>query len=134
MLFGSGIYLWQIPKIFLILKNIGTTAGYVQRLFFFVVIGIVLMVFSILALPSGRVSPTSFFIYFMFGLVGIIGGIAALRGNRRLALLIYAISAVYLFCFPIGTILSIVIFIGLPRYLISVERLKTPDNKVYFYQ
>jgi hypothetical protein len=60
------------------------------------------------------------------GLAGAIGGIAALRGNRRWAPLVYGMAALYVFGFPIGTILSIVMFQGLSRYLDSVERVRAP--------
>lgn len=58
------------------------------------------------------------------GLSGAIGGIAALRGNRRWASLIYAMAALYVFAFPLGTILSVVMFTGLKRYLDSVEQVR----------
>jgi hypothetical protein len=60
------------------------------------------------------------------GLAGAIGGVAALRGSRRLAPLVYVMAALYAFGFPIGTILSIVMFEGLSRYLDSVERIRAP--------
>jgi hypothetical protein len=58
------------------------------------------------------------------GLAGAIGGLAALRGSRRWASLVYVMAALYIFAFPIGTILSIVMFKGLSRYLDSVEKLR----------
>ena len=60
------------------------------------------------------------------GLTGAVGGVAALRGSRRLASLVYVMAALYVFGFPIGTILSIVMFKGLSRYLSSLERLRSP--------
>jgi CHASE2 domain-containing sensor protein len=62
----------------------------------------------------------------LVGLAGAIGGIAALRGSRRWAPLVYVMAALYVFGFPIGTILSIVMFKGLSRYLDSVERVRAP--------
>ena len=58
------------------------------------------------------------------GLAGAVGGIAALRGSRRWAPLIYIMASLYLFGFPVGTILSFVLFTGLRRYLDSVDRLR----------
>lgn len=55
------------------------------------------------------------------GLAGAIGGIAALRGNRRWAPLVYVMAVLYLFAFPIGTILSYVMLKGLSRYLDSKQ-------------
>jgi hypothetical protein len=62
----------------------------------------------------------------LVGLAGAIGGVAALRGSRRWAPLVYVMAALYVFGFPIGTILSIVMFRGLSRYLVSVERIRAP--------
>jgi hypothetical protein len=59
------------------------------------------------------------------GLAGAIGGIAARRGSRRLSSLVYVMAAIYVFGFPVGTILSVVMFKGLSRYLDSVEQLRT---------
>jgi hypothetical protein len=59
------------------------------------------------------------------GLFGAVGGIAARRGNRRLAPLIYVMAFFYLFAIPLGTIMSYVMFKGLPRYLDSVQQLRT---------
>ena len=58
------------------------------------------------------------------GLAGAIGGVAALHGSRRWAPLVYVMAAVYVFAFPIGTILSAVMFNGLSRYLDYVERVR----------
>ena len=58
------------------------------------------------------------------GLAGAVGGVAALRGSRRWAPLVYVMAAVYVFGCPIGTILSFVMFAGLSRYLDSVELIR----------
>lgn len=58
------------------------------------------------------------------GLAGAVGGFAALRGQRHWAPLVYVIAALYIAGFPIGTILSLAIFKGLPGYLQSVDRLR----------
>jgi hypothetical protein len=59
----------------------------------------------------------------MVGLMGCVGGIAALCGNRRLAPLAYVMAAVYILGFPVGTILSFVMLTGLSRYLDSSDKL-----------
>ena len=58
------------------------------------------------------------------GLAGVVGGIAALRGNRRWAKLAYVMAVPYLLAFPIGTIMSYIMLSGLSRYLDSKERIK----------
>lgn len=47
-----------------------------------------------------------------------------MRGNRRWAPLVYGMAALYVLAFPLGTILSIVMFRGLGRYLDSRERVR----------
>ena len=59
------------------------------------------------------------------GLAGAVGGVAALRGNRRLVPAVYIMATLYVFAFPVGTILSIVMFRGLSGYLNSRQRLDT---------
>lgn len=58
------------------------------------------------------------------GLAGAIGGFAALRGSRKWAALVYVMATLYIFVFPVGTILSIVMIKGLPGYLDSVDRVR----------
>jgi hypothetical protein len=54
----------------------------------------------------------------------MVGGIAALRGNRQWAKLAYVMAVPYLLGFPIGTIMSYIMLSGLSRYLDSKERIK----------
>src|SRR5271163_905522 len=49
----------------------------------------------------------------IIGLAGAIGGISVVVGNQRLSKLIYVMACLYVLAFPIGTILSLVIFTGL---------------------
>jgi hypothetical protein len=58
------------------------------------------------------------------GLGGVVGGIAALRGNRRWAKLAYVMAVPYLLVFPLGTIMGYIVLSGLSRYLDSKERLR----------
>jgi hypothetical protein len=94
----------------------------------FVVLGSILVLGGIgLALDTKRKSqeqihPVIAIGIAIAGLAGAIGGIAALRGSRRWARLTYVMAALYVCAFPLGTILSIVMFRGLNRYLDSVER------------
>jgi hypothetical protein len=74
--------------------------------------------------PKEQIHPAAVFGIAIIGLAGTIGGIATLRGMRRWAPLMYVMAALYVFGFPVGTILSVVLFTGLRRYLQSVERLQ----------
>ncbi len=60
--------------------------------------------------------------FLLVGLAGVVGGIAALNGNRNGARLMYLKSAVNLIGFPIGTLLAVIVFRGLSRYLDTFER------------
>jgi hypothetical protein len=60
----------------------------------------------------------------LVGLSGAIGGVAALRGNRRWAPLAQVMAAVFIIGFPVGTILGIVMLRGLSRYLDSLDRIR----------
>jgi hypothetical protein len=42
----------------------------------------------------------------LVGLAGIVGGVAAPSGNREWARMVYVMAAIYVFNFPIGTILE----------------------------
>jgi len=46
----------------------------------------------------------------VIGAFGVVGGIATLRGSPKVAPLIYVMAVPYLLAFPIGTILSVVLF------------------------
>lgn len=74
--------------------------------------------------PQKRAHPAVGVGIAVVGLAGACGGVAALRGSRRWAPLIYVMAAVYVFGCPLGTILSLVLFMGLGRYLRSVERVR----------
>jgi hypothetical protein len=58
------------------------------------------------------------------GLAGVVGGIAALRGNRRWAKLASVMAVPYLLALPVGTLMSSVMLSGLSRYLDSKERVR----------
>jgi len=81
--------------------------------------------------PDHQIPPVAMYVTGIVGLIGAIGGIAALRGNRRRAPLVYAIAAIYLFGFPLGTLLSYVMFKGLNRYLDSSEQLRSAAGTAY---
>lgn len=74
--------------------------------------------------PQEQVHPAVAIGMAVVGMAGVVGGIATLRGSRRWSPLIYVLGAVYMLGFPIGTILSFVLFYGLARYLDCVERLR----------
>lgn len=87
----------------------------------FVLAGLALMQDS----DAGEKMPTAVAIGIaLVGLAGALGGIAARRGSRRWAPLVYVMAALYIFAFPVGTILSYVMFTGLSSYLDSVDRIK----------
>jgi hypothetical protein len=96
----------------------------------FVVLGIILVLVGVALVldPKGRAfAEMSLGVAVGLALVGIagsVGGVAALFGNRRLAPLIYVMAAIYILAFPLGTILSFVMFKGLSRYLDSLDRIK----------
>jgi hypothetical protein len=60
----------------------------------------------------------------IFGLAGVVGGIAVLRGNRRSAKLAHVMSVPYALVFPFGTIAFYIVHSGLSRYLDSKERVR----------
>lgn len=64
------------------------------------------------------------------GLIGAIGGIAAIRGRSRRAPLVKVMACLYLGIFPIGTILGYLLLDGLPRYLNCVEHLRRIETEV----
>ena len=98
----------------------------------FIIFGVVLVLGGIGILvdkdakPEEKIHPAIAAALAIAGLAGAIGGIAAQNGSRRWAPLVYVMAAVYMFGFPVGTILSIVMFRGLSRYLKSVQQLRTP--------
>jgi hypothetical protein len=66
----------------------------------------------------------------LVGLSGLVGGIATLKKSRRWAPLVYIMGFFYLFAFPIGTILSIVLLTGLSKYLASADLIRrTRDER-----
>ena len=64
----------------------------------------------------------------LLGVAGIAGGIATLRGNRKWSPLIWAVAAFYLGMFPLGTILSVIMFRGLHSYFDSIEQIRLASN------
>ena len=88
------------------------------------VLGGVALAFSNEGNPREKVHPAVAVGFIVAGLAGVVGGVAAFRGSRRWSRLVYVMAAVYVFGFPIGTILSIVMFTKLSSYLDSVEILR----------
>jgi hypothetical protein len=101
----------------------------------FMLLGIILMFGGIgIALDEQRdsrerIHPALAVACAIVGLAGAVGGIIALRGNRRWSKLVYVMAAVYILAFPIGTILSYVRFRGFSRYLHAQERFRAPISK-----
>jgi len=61
---------------------------------------------------------------------GLLGAIAILRGNRKWSPLVWAVAAFYLGVFPLGTILSVIMFRGLRSYFDSIEQIRLARNPV----
>jgi hypothetical protein len=102
----------------------------------FIVIGVLLGLAGIMGLylaqqPEAE-SSAIFVAIFMtiLGLVGITGGIGVRLGDPSWSKLAYGMAAVYILAFPIGTILSIVLFIGLDRYLKDIARYREAQAPV----
>jgi hypothetical protein len=60
----------------------------------------------------------------IFGLAGVVGGIAVLSGDRRWAKLAHVMSMPYALICPFGTIAFYIVHHGLSRYLDSKERVR----------
>ena len=56
------------------------------------------------------------------GATAIVGGIAVIAAIPAWSRLIYVMATLYVFAFPLGTILSVILFTGLSRYLANVQR------------
>ena len=63
------------------------------------------------------------------GLAGAVGGVATRRGSRQWAPLVKVMAWLYLFAFPIGTILSYTLLSGLPKYLKSIDRIREAEDE-----
>ncbi len=75
--------------------------------------------------PGQEPLPPMFWVAFVIaGLAGVVGGVAAYRGNRAWARLAYLFAALLVFGCPIGTIVSILWLIGLSRYMDAWERVR----------
>jgi hypothetical protein len=82
--------------------------------------------------PQRDIPPAAAIGIAIVSLAGVVGGIAALRGNRRWAKLVYVMAVPYFLVFPIGTIMSYIVLSGLSRYLDSKERVrKATTGSVY---
>ena len=89
----------------------------------FVLVGIVQTV-ATSSNPAAEPPTVVWAIFAVVGLVGVIGGAAALRGNRAWARLGYVYALVLLFGCPIGTIISILWMTGLSRHLAACDRIR----------
>jgi hypothetical protein len=74
--------------------------------------------------PQREITPAASIALVIIGLGGVVGGIAALRGNRRWAKLAYVMAVPYMLGFPIGTILGYIVLTGMSGYLNSKERIR----------
>lgn len=60
----------------------------------------------------------------LFGLSGVVGGIAVRMGNRQWGGIIRFMGWFYIIAFPIGTILSYTLLKGLKQYFTSMDRIR----------
>jgi peptidoglycan/LPS O-acetylase OafA/YrhL len=67
----------------------------------------------------------------LLGVVGVVGGVAVRRGNRQWAWTAKVTAWLYIWAFPIGTILSFVLLDGLKKYFKSMDRLRRADSGEY---
>jgi hypothetical protein len=63
-------------------------------------------------------------IFVLLGIAGVVGSVAAFRGNRKWSKFVWAVAGFYMAFFPVGTLLSFKIIRGLPRYLDSIEQIQ----------
>jgi len=61
------------------------------------------------------------------GVCGVIGGIGIFSGRPRLARLAYGWAVLYVWMFPVGTILSVYLWSKLPQYLRILGTLKAEE-------
>ena len=96
----------------------------------FVVLGGILALAGVALLSidpeSGQTPPPKIvaILLMIIGVAGAVGGIAVFIGNRRWSKLIYVMAALYVLAFPLGTILSVIMFIGLGRYMSDLSRFR----------
>ncbi|MBA4190067.1 MAG: hypothetical protein C0467_18945 [Planctomycetaceae bacterium] len=58
------------------------------------------------------------------GLSGVIGGIAAFRGDRAGSRLMFVMAAIFIFGCPVGTIITILMLLGYSRHMDASDRLR----------
>jgi len=71
-----------------------------------------------------RYSPYIEILILVWGIMGVVGGIVTLYGERKVSVLMYACAIAFLLAFPLGTLLSMVMLRGIGKYLQSVEKLQ----------
>lgn len=99
--------------------------------FLFVFVSIIPIIIGVILLtttypPNQSKTATAMFntvgvIALIVAAAGIVGGVAVLRGDRKLKPLIYVTATMYVGYFPIGTLLSIILLKGLRRYFDSKD-------------
>ncbi len=99
----------------------------------FVVLGVILVIggYSLATKkePEPEMGLAEGVALMVVGAAGVVGGSSVLSGNRKWAWLVKVIAFVYLLAIPVGTILSIVMFAGLSRYLDSMDRLRAAGTE-----
>ncbi len=79
--------------------------------------------------PERRMHPALAIGIGVVGLCGVVGGIATRRGSRSWAPLVKVMAWLYIWAFPIGTILSWTLLDGLSQYLKSIDRIRRAEEQ-----
>jgi hypothetical protein len=96
----------------------------------FVALGTILMLgglaLSLMEPEPGHPAPPKALgvLVLLVGAAGAVGGVAVFKANPQWSKLVYVMACLYVLAFPIGTILSAVMFVGLGRYLNNVARFR----------
>lgn len=100
----------------------------------FILLGGLLLVSGIVCMflndrhPRQQVHPAFPLGLTFVGLVGVIGGMVVLRGNRRWVSAMKAMAYCYIIVFPPGPVLSYFLLTGLPRYLHSMDEIRSRED------
>jgi Na+/alanine symporter len=58
----------------------------------------------------------------LLGASAVVGGVAAIAANPTWSRLVYVMAVLYVLAFPLGTILSFIMFTGLSKHVANVQR------------
>jgi hypothetical protein len=102
----------------------------------FIILGFILFLGGIaMVMSAGRpgeesgLHPVAAAALGLVGLCGVIGGVAIRSGNKRWAPMAKIMAWLYIWAFPIGTVLSLTLLDGLSKYLKSVDRIRRAEAR-----